>query len=207
MAVDDVNAHDLASVCLGASIPVPERVAIIGVNDDNLLCESAWPPLTSVACDFTRVGFEAGKLLERMMAGEEISDQERWIKLPPVDITERQSTSVVAINEPYVAEALRYIREHACDPCTVADVLHQVPVGRRWLEKQFKTHLGRTPHNEIMRVRIDTARKMMLQPELSTKDVAQRCGFSAVQSFTKAFRETVGTTPAAFRRERFKGRG
>ncbi len=206
-AVDDVNAHDLAAVCLGARIPVPEQVAIVGVNDDQLLCESAWPRLTSVACDFTRVGYEAGKMLEKMLAGEALRGEDRWVKLPPMGITERQSTSVFAVDQPEVARALQFIREHACDPCGVSDILEHVPVGRRWLEKQFRTHLGRTPHGEIMRVRMETASRLLLEPDVPMASVARRSGFAAVQSFTKAFREAKGTTPAVYRRERLRRSG
>ncbi len=202
LAVDDMYASDLASACLGAHIPVPEQIAIVGVNDDKLLCESAWPPLTSVDCGTQRIGYHAAKLLERMMAGETLPEDERWLRLPPIGIVERQSTSVTAVEDPIVAQALRFIREHACDPCTVTDVLRELPVARRWLEKQFKTYLGRTPHDEIIRVRMVTARRLLLEPDFTIPHVAQLCGFSCVQTFTKAFRDTVDITPAAYRRNR-----
>lgn len=202
LAVDDVHAHDIASACLAGNIPVPEQVAIIGVNNDKLLCESAWPPLTSVNCEFTRVGYHAARVLERMMAGETLTDDERWVRLPPIGVTERQSTSIAAVDDPHIAAALRYIREHACHACTVSDVLKAIPLGRRWLEKQFKAYIGRTPHEEIMRVRMEAARRHLLDPTLTMPRIAELCGFSAIQSFTKAFRDTVGTTPAAYRRER-----
>lgn len=205
LALNDGLAHDLAGACRWGRIPVPEQVAIVGVDDDDLLCELAWPPLTSVSCDFTQNGYQAAKMLDRMMAGEVLSDDERWIRMQPLGITERQSTSLTAVDDPDIAEALRFIRERACDPCTVADILREVPVARRWLEKRFQAYLGRTPHAEIMRVRMKTARRLLLQPELSMVEVADRCGFAAVQSFTKAFRDAVGTTPAAYRRNRHAG--
>ncbi len=202
MCVSDMQAHDLASACLTAGIHVPERIAIVGVDDDSLLCDAAWPPLSSVACDFKRMGYEAAKTLKRMLIGETLTREEQCIRLPPLGVTQRQSTDVVAVSQPDIADALRFIREHACDPCTVNDILRAVPVGRRWLEMQFNQLLGRSPHDEINRVRVDIAKRLLGQPDLSLEVIANMCGFSAVQSFNRTFQKAIGKTPAAYRRER-----
>src|SRR5581483_3121436 len=149
--------RDLAAACREADIAVPEHVAIIGVNNDDLLCESAWPPLSSVEADFSRVGYAAARILDRLLTGESLAPEERVVLVPPLGVVKRQSTSTLAISDPNLAAAVRYVREHACDPCTVGDVLREVPVGRRWLERQFTVQLGRSPHDEIARVRIETA--------------------------------------------------
>lgn len=206
MAADDTMAHDLAGACLEAKIAVPEQVAIIGVNNDDLLCESAWPPLSSVEADYSRVGYHAAKILERLFAGETLKPNERLTRLPPLGVVQRQSTNILAVGNPDLAEAIRFIREHACDPCSVDDVLRHVPVGRRWLERQFLTQLSRTPHDEIVRVRIDKARALLLRPELGLLDIAQRCGYSAIANFHVAFKNLTQTTPAAYRRAALRGR-
>jgi len=200
MAVDDTTAHDLAAACLEANIAVPDRVAIIGVNNDDLLCESAWPPLSSVEGDFSRIGYAAAGILDRLLNGETLRREERVVRLPPLGVVARLSTDVLAVDEPNVADAVRYIREHACDPCAVGDVLRHVPVARRWLERQFVQKLGRTPHDEIMRVRMEAARRLLLQINLSIPDVAARCGFSAVSNFGRAFAQAYAATPGAYRR-------
>lgn len=200
MAVDDTTAHDLAAACLEANLAVPDRVAIIGVNNDDLLCESAWPPLSSVEGDFSRIGYSAARILDRLLEGQTLRPEERLIRLPPLGVVPRLSTDVLAVDEPNVADAVRYIREHACNPCTVGDVLRHVPVARRWLERQFVQKLGRTPHDEIMRVRMESARRLLLQANLSIPDVAERCGFSAVSNFGRAFAQAYANTPGAFRR-------
>jgi LacI family transcriptional regulator len=201
LALDDTNAHDLAEACLEADIGVPDHVAIVGVNDDDLLCDSAWPPLSSVKADYSRMGFAAAKLLDRLLAGEVLSAAERLVLLPPLGVVQRQSTSVLAVADENLAEAIRFIREHACEPCTVDDVLYKVPVGRRWLERAFTAHLGRTPKEEITRVRIDTARRLLGQTDLPIMEVAARCGYQELKSFYTAFGNIAGTTPAAYRRE------
>jgi LacI family transcriptional regulator len=205
MAFDDSAAHDLAAACLSADLAVPEQVAIIGVNNDDLLCESAWPPLSSVEVDFSRMGYAAGSVLERMLDGKKIKGPDRLTRLAPLGVVGRLSTDVLAVDEPQVAEAIRFIRTHACDPCNVADLLREVPVNRRWLERQFAQKLGRTPHDEIMRVRMETAKRLLLRPELSLEQIAFRCGFTAVSNFGRVFSQTQSTTPAAYRREALKG--
>ncbi len=204
-AADDAIAHDLAGACLEADINVPDEVAIVGVNNDDLLCEGAWPPLSSVEADYLRVGYHAATMLDRLLAGESLTDEERCVRLQPLGVVQRQSTSVLAVDDPDLASAVRFIREHACDPCNVQDVLRHVPVGRRWLERQFASYLNRTPHDEIQRVRIDTACRLLLQPELTIPTIAFRCGYSAVQNFNVTFRQLTATTPAAYRRKALQG--
>jgi LacI family transcriptional regulator len=205
LTIDDTAAHDLAEACLEADIGVPDQVAIIGVNNDDLLCESAWPPLSSVEADYSRMGYEGAKILDRLFAGEVLSPAERLVRLPPLGVVQRQSTNVLAVKDPNLADAVRYIREHACDPSSVEDVLRAVPVGRRWLERQFVSQLGRTPHEEITRVRMETGQRLLSQRDLSIAEVAERCGYSGDKNFHAAFRRLLGTTPAAYRREVLRG--
>jgi LacI family transcriptional regulator len=200
MAFDDTSSHDLAEACLEAGISVPDHVAIIGVNNDDLLCDSAWPPLSSVDADYTRVGYMAGRLMDRMLSGEKLPKAERLVLLPPLGVVQRQSTTTLAVKDENLADAVRFIREHACDPCSVGDVLREVPVGRRWLERQFVSQLGRTPHDEIARVRIESAQRLLQRPELGLEEIATRCGFSELKTFYQAFRKVAGSTPAAYRR-------
>jgi LacI family transcriptional regulator len=202
MAFDDSASHDLAEACLEADIGVPEQVAIIGLNNDELLCECAWPPLSSIDPDYTRMGYAAAKILDRMLAGETLLPAERMVRLPPIGVIARQSTNVLAIDNADLGLIMRFIREHACEPCNVQDALRAVPVGRRWLEQQFAAHLGRTPHEEITRIRIETAQRLLIEPDLTVNEVAGRCGYAEIKSFYRAFRKVTNTTPVAFRRAR-----
>lgn len=205
MATDDSHAYDLASICLEAKIAVPESIAIVGVNNDDLLCESAWPALSSVDADYSRMGYAAAALLDRMLRGEKIDPSEQVTRLRPLGVIERQSTNTLAISDRDICDALRYIRLHACDPCSVGDVLREVPVGRRWLERQFVTHLGRTPHDEITRVRVETAQRLLRRVELTMNQISARCGFAELKNFYVAFRKLTGTTPSAYRKKVLHG--
>jgi LacI family transcriptional regulator len=200
LAVDDSAASDLAAACLKARISVPEEIAIIGVNNDDLLCQSAWPPLSSVEADFSRVGFTAALILDRLIGGEKIPTEQHFIRVPPLGLVRRLSTDVLAVDDPSLAQAVTFIREHACDPCSVDDVLRHTAVGRRWLERQFALKLNRTPHEEILRVQMDAAKRLLLQPGLPVEDIAARCGFSSAPSLGRAFVRSFQITPAAFRR-------
>jgi LacI family transcriptional regulator len=205
LAVDDMAAHDLAAACLESNIPIPEQVALVGVNNDDLLCESAWPPLSSVNADYQRAGFFAAQLLDELMSSKKPLASKKLIELPPAGVVVRASTDSLAVDDPMLASAIRFIREHACDPCSVSDILREVPVGRRWLERQFTLKLGRTPYDEILHARMETARRLLLRPEIKMLEVAERCGFSSIQSFSRAFHQHTTETPGRFRRVRTVG--
>ncbi len=200
-AVDDSVAHDLAAACLRAEIAVPEQVAILGINNDDLLCESAWPPISSIDCSYPRIGYAAAHLMNRLLAGDSVRRDQRRIRLPPLNVVRRRSTDLLAVTDPTIAEALRFIREHACDPCSVNDLLKHLAISRRSLELKFADKLDRTPHAEILRVQMEVARKLLLLPGLTLPIVAQRCGFSDQSAFGRAFRRVLGRSPSAYRRD------
>ncbi|HUO09694.1 MAG TPA: DNA-binding transcriptional regulator [Phycisphaerae bacterium] len=199
-AWNDVEARELAIACKDASIPIPDQVAIIGVNNDELLCESAWPPLSSLSIDFVRVGYVAAQLLERLLAGENIPEEERKICVRPGGVIRRQSTDVLAVDDPDIARAVAIIREHACGPFTVKDLLREIPLIRRTLERRFIEKLGRTPYEEITRVRMEMAQTLLRETNETLPRIAQRCGFCAPQALNYMFRKATGQTPAAYRR-------
>lgn len=202
LAMDDMAARDLAGACLQGGIAVPDQVAIVGVNNDDLLCESAWPPISSVHLGVERIGYNAARMMDRLLAGEKLPRAERSMLLQPVDVIRRMSTNVMAVKDPMVVAALRYIHEHACNPCTVSDVLKHVPVNRRWLERQFAHQINRSPHDEIIHVRMQVACRLLLQPEFTLDQIATNCGFQNVGSFSRTFSQRIGETPAAYRRKR-----
>jgi LacI family transcriptional regulator len=146
------------------------------------------------------VGFTAALILDRLIGGEKIPTEQHFIRVPPLGIVRRLSTDVLAVDDPSLAQAVTFIREHACDPCSVDDVLRHTAVGRRWLERQFALKLNRTPHEEILRVQMDAAKRLLLQPGLPVEDIAARCGFSSAPSLGRAFVRSFQITPAAFRR-------
>ena len=198
MACYDIQAQLLLDVCRDIDVAVPEEIAVIGVDNDRLLCELANPPLTSVVPNAHRSGYEAASLLDRMMRGEAVEHRAYLIK--PIRVETRQSTSVLAIDDADVARALRYIRFHACDPIDVSDVMKQVSVSRRVLEHRFQSLLGRTPHQEIVRVRIDRVKQLLAEPDLTLAQIAARTGYEHVEYLSTAFKRETGYSPTEFRK-------
>ncbi|MEM9660109.1 MAG: substrate-binding domain-containing protein, partial [Planctomycetota bacterium] len=145
--------------CMSEGIVVPHQVAVVGFSDSTLLCELADPPMTSVAPHTARVGYVAANILDRMLQGETEIPQSTRIR--PQGVAARKSTDAYAVDDPDVAAAARFIRENALSGIKVTDVLKAVPMSRRVLESRFRDYLGRTPHQEILNVRLDYVKHML----------------------------------------------
>ncbi len=200
MAAYDTRAHHLLDVCRTLDLSVPDEVAVLGVDNDELFCRLASPPLTSIALNSKRMGFLAAALLDRMMAGEEVPPDVHLVE--PVGIVCRQSTDILAIKDPLVARAVRFIREHACEGINVADVLREVPMSRRVLESRFKKLLDRSPHEEIMKARIRRVKELINETELPLYIIAERTGFEHMEYLSVAFKREEGLSPSEFRTRR-----
>jgi len=194
----DLLGQQILDACRAAGLRIPDEVAVVGVDDDAVRCSLSDPPLSSVAPDTRRAGYLAADLLAQLMAGRPVAPGMRLV--PPVGVVARRSTDAVAVPDPDVAAALRFIREHCCDPgITVAAVLDQVPLGRRSLEARFVRLVGRTPHAEIQRCRVESAKRLLLGTDLPIKTIAARVGVGTPEYLSVLFRRAAGTTPTAFR--------
>lgn len=197
MACYDLRGQQTLDACRRLGVPVPDEVAVIGVDNDDLLCELSDPPLSSVIPNTYRTGYEAAKLLDEMMGGRKVRGETHLI--PPSGIAVRQSTDVLVIHDRNVARAIHFIRQHACDGINVKDVLKAVPHSRRLLESRFHKYLGRTPHEEILRVKLNRVKQLLIESDLSLEAIAERAGFAHEQYLSVAFRREVGMPPTAFR--------
>ena len=205
LCMSDEVGQRVLGACRSAGLAVPEEVAVMGVDDDPTVC-AFYPGLTSVALPLERMGLLAAQRLSAMMTGDG-QDREPGggggeggvVQLPPAGVTVRGSTDIVASGDPHVARALRYIRQHACDGIKVNDVMDVVPISRREFEKQCKTLLGRTPLEQIHHVRMNQARRLLTQTDLSIGEVSHRCGFKNVHYLGRWFGKLTGMTPSEFR--------
>lgn len=204
MACYDIKGQQLLDVCRNLDIAVPEQVAVIGVDNDHLICELCMPPLSSVIPNTHRTGYLAADLLDQLMRGKRV--RQLTHRIEPVGILTRRSTDTLAIEDRDVAAALRFIREYACDGIHVGQVLRAVPLSRRVLESRFVKLLGRTPHEEITRVKIERVKQLLRETELPIKAVAQRTGFSSEDYLSVAFKRVVGCAPSEFRRRHQQAR-
>lgn len=197
---DDSLGHTLAAACLNGGVMVPDQVAIVAVNNDEVFCDGAWPPLSSVEVDFSRIGYLAASQLDVLLKGRTIPPADRHLLVSPTNVVARLSTDIHLVDDPDLAMAIAYIREHGRTGCSVSDILNVVPVSRSWLERKFQEKLGRTPHDEIMRVRMEHARRLLMETDEPIVRVSERCGFHVVQNFNRTFTQRVGLSPFAFRR-------
>jgi LacI family transcriptional regulator len=198
LACIDACGHQVLEACRRLSLSVPDEVAVLGVHNDELLCEICDPPLSSVNSNARRVGYEAAALLDRMMAGEQVPAQ--TILFEPTGVATRQSTDVVAVRDVQVSKAVRFIREHACDGITVDDLLRAMPMSRTILERRFKKHLNRTPHDQILQVRIQRVKTLLVGTDLTLAQIAERTGFAHIEYLSVAFKRMIGDSPSQYRR-------
>jgi len=197
MACNDDRGLEILDACHRKDIAVPDDVAVLSVDNDEYLCEMAIPALSSIALNLERIGYEAAALLDRLMSGRPAPKQPK--EIGPRGVVVRHSTDVLAIEDPDVAQAVRFIRHHACEGLHLADVVEQVLVSRSTLAPRFKNLLGRTIYQEIRRVQVERAKELLAGTSLPIKHVAREAGFRDVQYLTRAMGALAGQTPAAYR--------
>jgi len=200
LACYDVRGQEVMEACGEKRLKVPEQVAVLGVHDDEILCELCDPPMSSVIPDPKRAGYEAAALLKKLMDGESLRNSERKpLLIPPIGISARQSTDVVAIPDEKIARALRYIKGRACQGINVADVLRECPMARTQLERRFRQVIGRSPREEIERVRMGKVQELLSRTTLPISAVAEEAGFEYPEYLSVAFKRCFGVTPKAYR--------
>jgi LacI family transcriptional regulator len=198
-ALNDDWATMIVDQCNHQSIAVPEQVAILGVDNAELLCQMGRPPLSSIETPAEKVGWEAGVALEKLMEGKPVSSRQL---LQPVRVVERQSTNILAIDDPDVTAAIRFIQANVHRGIGVREVLMTVPSRRRTLEMSFRKSVGRSILDEIQRLRVERAKMLLSSTDLKLSVVAQRSGFRSASRLCRMFRQVSGETPAHFRRRR-----
>lgn len=200
MTCYDIRGQEVLDVCRAIGLRVPEDVAVIGQHNDELLCELCDPPLSSVIPNARRAGFEAAAMLDRLMRDQAVVQTK--IEIPPVGIATRQSTDLVAVEDPRLAQAARFIREHAREVISVEDIARAAGISRSLLEKKFRETFGRSPWDHVMQLRLRMAEQLLSQTRLSIAEIAERSGFGTPEYFSAAFRKLTGTSPRSARNPR-----
>jgi len=211
MACDDVRARHVLEACRSLGLHVPQDVAVIGVDDDEFVCELSDPPLSSVAQAARKIGHEAARLLDRLMRPERTREHRtrsvpaRTV-VPPIGVVARRSTDTLAVEDPVVAGVIRTIRERACGPLSIAELVAASGLSRWQVEERFRRLVGRSIREDIFEVRLAEARRLVTTTDLPLKAVALRAGFRSITYMTTVFRRQFGTTPAALRASTRGGR-
>lgn len=197
-ARDDLVAVDLATASHQMPrVRIPEDVAILGSGNNELLCSLCHPPLSSVDLASFQMGFQAAARLDRIFHGEPASLEP--VFLEPAGVVTRQSTNTLAIRDPDVVKALQLIRQEACLGMNVADLLTRVNVCRTSLEMRFRRILGRSVHQELVRVRLQEAQRLLRTTELAMPEITDRCGFSYPSQLSHIFKRELGVSPRQYR--------
>jgi LacI family transcriptional regulator len=196
-------------------LAIPESLAILGVDDEDILCELASPSLSSIMLDCEAIGFRAAATLDAILEGEAASGagarggaggggppEGSRIAVPPKEVAERESTRVFACEDELVARAVTFIRAHAHEGIDVSDILEFASASRRSLEIRFRAAMGRSLHEEIGRARLARARRLLRDTDHTVERIAEESGFGALGRFHAAFKEAEGLSPGAWRRGR-----
>ncbi len=197
LASNDVPARDLTDMCRRLALRVPDNVAVLGIDNDEVECGLSSPPLSSVAIPMERIGCAAAELLDRLMAGKAAPTE--TVFLPPVRVVARQSTDMLAIDNPAVSAALSYIRKHAAEGVSVRATVNRTAQGRRSLECRFRDLVGRTMLQEIHRVQVEIAKGLLAETNLAMPAIARRAGFVNAARLCVVFRRVTGLPPTAYR--------
>ena len=205
MCGGDFRAREALLACQEFGLHVPDEVAIVGVGNDELICDISSIPISSVDVAAVRIGREAAEMIDHLRRSAAPPD--RPILIAPAGVVTRQSSDVMAAENQEVVAAIRYINQHADEPIDVQNVLAHVPISRRGLEKNFKKLLGRTPQEQIFHAHVQLAQRLLVETNLPLLALALRAGFSGHSTFSIVFKRQTGLTPREYRRQFGCGRG
>lgn len=197
VAWDSFAGYELSVACSLLDLRIPEDVAVVCIEHDNLTTSLSPQPLSCVDQNPLRVGFESAKVLAELMDGKEISNAPRIV--PPLGVVARQSTDIQFVQDELVAKSIAFIRENLAQPLQVADVQRQFSVSRRQLEVRFKSAVGEPPGSFLRRARLEYASRLLSETVLSTTKIAALCGFSHPEVMIRAFKREYGRTPGEVR--------
>ena len=199
-AASDMRTRQVLIACAQIGLKVPEQVAVLGVDDQQIICEHIRPTLSSVARNNIMEGYSAAALLDRLMRRNKARPSDQLV--PPLQVVARESTATFAVTDDRLRNVLTYFHEHLEDPVTVEELCAHVDVSRRWLEYTFQSLLKETPYQYMRRKRLELAKHLLAEdPAAKIYRIAERVGFSSAKQLTKVFRREFGVSPRQFRQQ------
>ena len=198
MTLYDYQSTLVIEACHKAGIAVPEEIAVLGTSNDMHLCNLSVPSISSIDPNAVRIGYEAARLLDLKMNHHPLPLLP--ILVNPKGVVQRRSTDMIAVEDTDIVAAIVFIRENVFSGITVADVVREVAVSQSTLQRRFKKFFGRTPEQEMLRLRIARAKELLRNTSHPVSLIARLSGFSGQAYFVKAFEHACGTTPTRFRK-------
>ncbi|MEN6425155.1 MAG: DNA-binding transcriptional regulator [Phycisphaerales bacterium] len=205
LACNDDRSKQVLAACKVAGLQVPDEIAILGIDNDELVCEIGYPRLSSIALSVEAAGYTAAALLEKLIAGERVGKTKEQVMVSPLHVVERQSTDVLATEDREIAAALRFIREHVREGIQVEDVAEATALSRRALQQRFRRVLGRSIHDEIKHSRIDHMARMLVSTNLPIGEIARLLQSTEMKNIARYFRQRTGLTPLQYRKKHGEG--
>jgi LacI family transcriptional regulator len=202
MTCNDDRSQDVLVGCKIAECKVPDDVAILGVDNDELICNFSHPQLSSIALSTERAGYEAAKVLDKLMRGQKVAESEKEVTVLPLHVVTRQSTDIIAIEDNNVAVAVSFIRRHSREMIQVGDVAQAVGLSRRTLEQHFRKALDHSVHEEIKYTRVNLMANMLIDTNLSVSQIAKLLGYPyTTNNISRYFKQQKGMSPLEYRRK------
>jgi LacI family transcriptional regulator len=197
---NDDRAASILEVCLDLGLNVPDDVSLLGADNDELLCELANPPFTSIRISSAQAGYDAADLLAGLIHGKQDPRGGQRVVARAAGVVTRQSTDILMVMNPALRKALRFIRDHAAQPIQVADVVREAGLSHRALNESFQKELGSSIGKALTRARIQHISHLLMDTELQVQEVAAAVGYDDVRHFSRYFKHSTGMTPLAYRR-------
>jgi LacI family transcriptional regulator len=198
LASTDIFACHLINVAKEAGFSIPDEIALLGVNNDNAICNICDPPLSSITLNFKKAGYDAAKLLDKMISGHETM-QGQCIEIQPTHVETRGSTDVYAIDDPAIVQAMKYIRQNGNTPLQVNAIANHVYMSKRLLQLKFHDVIGKSVHDEIIQAHFEIAKAMLIETNLPVDEIAVRSGFHYTSNMRRAFKKITGMLPQKYR--------
>ena len=198
MTCDDNQGLHITEACRQIKIRIPEEVAVLGVDNDEMLCDLSDPPLSSIALDIIKGGYDSAKLLKEMILG---TTGPYDIIVKPTQVITRQSTDIYATNDVHIASTLRYIHKNIEKSLQVDEIVKQVPLSRRSLEKRFLQITGLPVYKYIFNLRIEKFTEKLLETEMTITEIAHELGLNDTKNIARQFKQLKGLSPVEYRKK------
>lgn len=197
-ACNDDRGQHILEVCKMIDLKVPEEVAVIGVDNDPMVCDIGDPPLTSIALNVESAGYESAKLMDDLINDKKVYSKK--IIVSPSHIVQRQSTDILAVDDSEVAAAIRYIKKNAREKILIKDVVKKTGISRRTLEKRFRKTIHRSIYNEIRQVRVEWISRLLIETDLSISQITSLFNFTDSEHISRYFKKEKGIGLREFRK-------
>jgi len=197
MAVNDDRGQYVISLCNLLRINIPEEIAVVGVDNDDLVCDLCNPPLSSVALNTQRAGYNVAALLDKLMCGEKMNGQ--LVTIDASHIVTRQSSDIIAIEDKDLSNALHFIRERAREPIQVVEVADAIGVNKRTLERRFLKKLKCPINEKIKNARVELMTKLLCETMMPITQISDEMGFKSIEHISRYFKREKGVSPTEYR--------